>query len=398
MRILLFPASYSPVVGGLQTVVQTLAKHLKHQGHEVRVITNRYPRSLPASEKIDGMQVDRLLLMRPQIDQLRRNRADLFLGSLYYGPDSYRRLRKVFKEFRPDVVNVHFPDHQMPFVMELRKRFEFKLVVSLHGHDVERSFKHTNRSNGGGAELNEFATALRATLKEADAVTAVSHHLLNRASIIEPTITNKSRVIHNGVDIATFQRAVVHPHVKPYVLGVGRLTYAKGFDLLLEAYAEAASGKDVDLIIAGDGEEQESLKNQALRLGLNEKVHFFGQATNEQVVELLNGCLCAAVPSRSEGFGIVALEAVAAGKPLVATEVGGLTEFLRPLANADGNGNEANRPEITLVKPTVDGMTLGLKRFLQSPSNGRAARQTWPFPTEFTAQESGANYEHVFAS
>src|SRR5215475_2714703 len=109
MKAILFPASYAPVVGGLQTVVQALAKYLKDSEHDIRVITNRYPVSLTASETIDGIEVNRLLFIKPQIDQLRRNRADLFIGSLYYGPNSYIRLKRIFNDVRPDVVNVHFP-------------------------------------------------------------------------------------------------------------------------------------------------------------------------------------------------------------------------------------------------------------------------------------------------
>ena len=54
MKVLLFPASYAPVVGGLQTVAQSLAKNLRLRGHEVRVVTNRYPRSLRPHEEIDA--------------------------------------------------------------------------------------------------------------------------------------------------------------------------------------------------------------------------------------------------------------------------------------------------------------------------------------------------------
>src|SRR5262245_13403701 len=228
MKAILFPASYAPVVGGLQTVVQALAKYLKQGEHDIRVITNRYPVSLPANENIDVIEVNRLLFIRPQIDQLQRLRADLFIGSLYYGPDSYRRLRGMFNDFRPDVVNVHFPDGQIPFILKLRQHFTFKLIVSLHGHDVERAF-NAGDGQGGGAGLNGFANPLRAILKEADAVTAVSQHLLSRACMIEPAIKHKSHVIHNGVDPARFHQANSHMHPRPYILALGRLTYNKGF-------------------------------------------------------------------------------------------------------------------------------------------------------------------------
>src|SRR5262249_37085033 len=134
LKILLMPASYPPVLGGLQTVAHALARQLLARGHAVRVATNRYPRSLPAAETLDGVLVQRWPFLRPCWDQLCRGRADLFLASLYYGPSVRARMARLVQRFRPDVVNVHFPDRQAPFVLALRRQFNFRLVASLHGH------------------------------------------------------------------------------------------------------------------------------------------------------------------------------------------------------------------------------------------------------------------------
>src|SRR5262249_6683038 len=121
----------------------------------------------------------------------------------------------------------------------------------------------------------------------------------------------------------------VYPHRRSYILAFGRLIYKKGFDLLLTAFAQIAPRyQEVDLILAGEGEERDALRAQAQQSGLEGRVHFFGRATPEEVVRLLNGCLFVAVPSRIEPFGIVALEALAAGKRVLATRVGGLGELL----------------------------------------------------------------------
>src|SRR5215470_14146655 len=120
MRILLVPSTYPPVLGGVQTVTHNLAKHLLQRGHEVQVVTNRYPRSLPAQETLDGISVRRLLFLLPDLDSLRRRRADLFLASFYFYPLSLWRLRSLMRSFRPDVVNVHFPAQQTQFVLALR--------------------------------------------------------------------------------------------------------------------------------------------------------------------------------------------------------------------------------------------------------------------------------------
>ena len=86
MRVLIVSASYYPVLGGLQTVVHQLALGLMHQGHEVRVVTNRYPRQLSRREIFQGVSITRLLFLKPGLDLLKRRRPDLFLASLFLYP------------------------------------------------------------------------------------------------------------------------------------------------------------------------------------------------------------------------------------------------------------------------------------------------------------------------
>jgi glycogen(starch) synthase len=342
MRILLVPNTYHPVMGGVQTVTHNLAQNLLKSGHEVQVVTNRYPRSLPVREIMDGISVRRLLFLTPDMNTLQRGRADLFLASFYFYPSSLWRLRNLIRTFRPDVVNVHFPDHQINFILALRQRFEFRLIVSLHGHEIERVAVEAQR--------------LRLILREADAVTACSQDLLDKAIGVEPSIAAKAQVIHNGVDPKRFLDKSSHCHPRPYALAFGRLTHKKGFDLLLEAFAQADAVERIDLIIAGNGEEQNALIQQATQLGLERRVHFRGQATPKEVVRLLNGCLFVVVPSRYEPFGIVALEALAAGKPLLATKTGGLAEFLAEFGE--------NRL-VVLVNPGSEELANGLRRMCE---------------------------------
>ena len=379
------PASYPPVVGGLQTVAHNLAKQLLKRGHEARIVTNRYPIDLPPREHVEGVLVDRVLLLKPSLDQLRRRRPDLFLAALYYGPKSYWRLTNVFNEFRPDVVNIHFPDHQISAVLRLRKRFKFRLVVSLHGDDVERFAEGTSRG-----DLPQF----RAVLQAADAVTAVSRDLLDKAKTIEPAIDGKSHVIHNGIDVRRFAEKSRHDHPRPYVLGVGRLVYKKGFDLLVEAFAQCVRENGPDLIIAGSGEQRNILEQQVERLGLREKIHFYGQAPPEEVVKLMNGSLGIVVPSRREPFGIVALEAAAAGKPVVATDVDGLREFMLPLISQQAMSSETNgHAHLMLVDPSPSGIATGLRELFQNAANG--STRDYALSKEFSWDRVALNYERV---
>lgn len=360
MKIVLLPASYPPVLGGLQTASHTLAQRLLRQGHAVLVVANRYPRALPAHEILDGVAVRRRLFLPPHFDDLRQ-RPELFLASLYCHPATLLALRRLWGSFQPEVVNVHYPDRQIPYVLWLRQWRPFRLVVSLHGAEIE---------HWPGSKPNKLPTLLRV----ADAVTACSRYLLDLAIQLEPSVAGKGHVIYNGIDIARFDDRTPYQHPRPYLLAFGRLTRQKGFDMLLEAFARVAPGvPGLDLILAGSGEDHAALLDQVHRLGLAGRAHLIGAATPEQVVQLLNGCRFAVVSSRYEAFGIVALEAMAAGKLVLATRVGGLAEFVDPANNL-------------LVEPTVAGLAEGLQDALRrcddvadsgAANRRRAAAYTW---------------------
>jgi len=280
------------------------------------------------------------------------------------------------RRFRPDVINVHFPDHQIPFVMALRREFDVRLVVSLHGYDIEAVTADESCLNGNGLRDSSYQRSsinrLRSILNEADTVTACSQYLLTKAIGVEPSISDKGRVIHNGIDPKRFENKASYEFGRPYFLAIGRLVHSKGFDMLLDAFARINS--NVKLIIAGEGEEREVLENQARQLGLERRIHFFGAATPEQIVSLLNGSLLVVIPSRFESFGIVALEALAAGKPILASRVGGLPELLMSvrhqvedrLSSTSDAGDKPLDQFMTLVEPTASALASGLTRLLCS--------------------------------
>jgi glycosyltransferase involved in cell wall biosynthesis len=114
------------------------------------------------------------------------------------------------------------------------------------------------------------------------------------------------------------------------VVCLGRVVHNKGFDLLLDAFAELhLRVSDVGLVIGGVGAARGALQEQARRLGLSDRVWFPGQLDRAAVGALLRGAEVFVMPSRVEPFGIVILEAWRAGCPVVASSVGGAPEFVR---------------------------------------------------------------------
>jgi glycosyltransferase involved in cell wall biosynthesis len=371
--------------------VETLARSLKERGQEVRVITNKHPRTLAARELLDGVSVVRWHFLTPRVQQLFSLRPDLFLAGLLYLPLTLARLMILLRLERPDVINLHFVGAPALFVLLARWFVPFRLVVSVHGDDVE-----------GLPQRERFDRWIfRGLLLRADAVTACSRHLLELALAIEPGVKEKARLIHNGIDKPSTQQAAInrgerrelhqgaprrvsslasaetsapsaahlpiHDAFEPpadlaaqpratVVLAAGRMVPKKGFDVLLRA--RAASSQNWQLALIGDGPECGNLKLLVSALRLSGYVRFEGDQPRARVLEEIASADLLVIPSRQEPFGLVALEAMTLGKPVVATSVGGLPEVLHGadalLVDADDPGQLAKAIEDALQRAKCD--------------------------------------------
>lgn len=324
MRILIVASRYLPHRGGLETVVQNLAKECQTSGHEVFIVTNRFPRTLQKDEQIDGLPVRRLHFLYPRWQYLKQGRFDLFIAGCLYFWLTTIQLYWIFRQYKPDVINLHYLGSPGLFLWLLHITLRFPMIVSLHGGDVD-----------GEPNANQFSRWLFCSLtSRCDMVTACSRYLADQAIQLSPNLTSKIRVIYNGVNWDLFAHAPAYPYKRRYIAAVGQLIEHKGFDLLIEAFGDIAkSFPDVDLFIAGDGRMRSLLAELVEKRKLFDRVILLGRVDELTVASLMAGSLFVAMPSRREPFGIVALEAVAAGKQVLATPVGGIPEFLAPDTN-----------------------------------------------------------------
>ncbi len=146
----------------------------------------------------------------------------------------------------------------------------------------------------------------------------------------------KIEIIPNGVDWDEFMNSQRKTSPGVFrILCVGRLEKVKGQAYLIEAFRKIQDKISQSrfpelrllLTLVGDGSEKANLKKKVLELGLNESVEFVGEVRHDNLPEYFAKADVAAIPSLSEGFGIVALEAIASGVPIVASRVGGLTDI-----------------------------------------------------------------------
>src|SRR5216683_3244690 len=125
MRILLVTARYYPHRGGLETVVHHLAKGYRRVGHHVRIVTNRYPRTLPAHEMIDEVPVTRMQFLYPQKRFVKETRLDLLAASCWFVPFTAWSLWQTLQGFEPDIVHLQYLGSPAPFLSLLRRLKKF---------------------------------------------------------------------------------------------------------------------------------------------------------------------------------------------------------------------------------------------------------------------------------
>ena len=136
-------------------------------------------------------------------------------------------------------------------------------------------------------------------------------------------------MIYNGIDLIECAQAVPERRPRPYVLGLGRLVPQKGYDLLVLAFQLLASDfPNHELLIAGDGPESGQLHELVVSLGLESHVQFVGKVDHRTALNLMAGAAAFVLCSPHEPQGIVILEAMAVGCPVVASSGGGVPEIV----------------------------------------------------------------------
>jgi len=175
--------------------------------------------------------------------------------------------------------------------------------------------------------------------------------VVSASQALARSLTVPSRVVPNGYNSAAFRTDGEVSRIPERIAFVGRLIDDKGIRVLLPALAEAtSSGYRPTLAIIGDGEGQSTLREDAARYGLETQIEFLGRLTPEETGQELLRATILVIPSVGwEGFGIVALEGLAAGCHVIASDIGGLPEAVGNVGTLVRPG-DANALARTLVQ------------------------------------------------
>jgi glycosyltransferase involved in cell wall biosynthesis len=305
LKILHLYKDYFPVLGGIENHLRVLCEGLAARGHEVTALVTS--RTRHTHEQRQG--------------ELRVYRAGRLLhaASTPISPAMLRAARTA----DADLVHLHYP-YPPGDLAYFARRDRAPLVVTYHS-DIVRQ-KTLDRLY---APLRERTLAAAARILPTNAPYIQSSPVLRRFAAkcqVVPLSVDLERFASPDRALAAELRARFAPGGEPLALFVGRLRYYKGLHLLIAAMA-AAPG---NLLIVGTGGEEQALRRQVAGAGLGARVHFAGDVSDVALPAYYAAADMFVLPSqlRAEAFGIVLLEALAAGLPLVTTELGTGTSWV----------------------------------------------------------------------
>ncbi|MFB3852635.1 MAG: glycosyltransferase family 4 protein [Vicinamibacterales bacterium] len=289
--------------GGVQAHVRNLADHLERRGHEVMILAPGRPRPVNGPLRIVG---------RPFHVRFNGSRTSVCVSTR-----SLLRIRRIVQAFKPDVVHAHEP--LCPGVsMAATMLARVPVVGTYHAH-YDPSIC--------SALYTAEAWLMSRVWRRVDLGLAVSKAA---AECIESRIETTVRVIPNGIDTSRFSK--VPPNGKPAsrrVLFVGRLDKRKGFPVVVQAFAALAERfPDLLLVVVGDGPDRAFVER--LRPDLRARVVMRGKCRDADLVaDYASAAVFIAPALGSESFGVVLLEAMSAGLPVVASDIAGYREVAR---------------------------------------------------------------------
>lgn len=321
----MFTWEYPPrIVGGIARVVEGLSKALTAIGVEVHVITNEMPGS-PMEENDQGVFIHRVSISSPAPNF----HTWVLLMNHYFA----KRAGLLAKEVGPfDIVHAH-DWLVLPSTAEAKDFFGCKMVSTLHSLEYKRAGGVTSPE---GHMIESFEWWLT---YESSVVIVCSDSMKGDTNWKYQVPDEKIWVIPIGLNPTKFLN--VHPNrdqvrgrygVSPsqkLVLFVGRLTHQKGCEYLIRAIPSVAKYYDARLLIVGDGYMRGELEYVAQTTGEPWRIIFTGFLSDAEVVELMLSADVMVIPSVYEPFGVVALEAMAAKLPIVASDVDGLAEIVK---------------------------------------------------------------------
>lgn len=390
MRILMVSWEYPPhIVGGLGMHVAELAPALAAQGLHAHVITPLLRGGEQEESHPSGIWITRVAL--PQLDHHN------FVSFVTVANQEIERAAIELAQETGGFHLIHTHDWLTAIAaIALKQRWHIPLIATIHA---------TERGRGRGmlhGDQSRQIDSLEWQLSyEAWRVIVCSRFMARQVMDTFHTPSDKIDVVRNGTVLRPnpFQNAEERQQFRRtyatdqerIIFYVGRIVYEKGMHVLLDAMPRLLEHMPIRAVIAGTGPYLDMLKSQADAMRINQYVTFTGFISDEERDKLYHVADVATFPSLYEPFGIVALEAYAAGCPVVVSQTGGLMEVVR-----------SQETGITVLPGNAESLAWGILTTLQKPDETyvRVARALKEVREEYDwlciARETNTVYERVY--
>lgn len=345
MKICILSKMFPPGVGGAETYAYEIANGLGARGHEVDVYTQWVDSVNEQVPTDDNVTVYRITKARKKL---------VTFETLYYSLNARQSID--FEQY--DIVHGTLTPASTILVTPFND-IETPLVLTGHGTSIGET-KSVALETPEDYLLKYFFYPKNVVMdfiagQDAQRVIAISDHA--KSELIERYRFDRERVemIPHGVNTDRFYpREERPPAVNPdqvTLLYVGRIGPRKGIDLALQALSRA-DATDVELLIAGTGRHEQHLRELAAELGVTDRVKFLGYVPDEELPSLYSSADVFVLPSLYEGFGLVLLEAMACGTPVIGTNVGGI-----PTVIDDGETGLLVEREVPALVEAINSLT-----------------------------------------
>lgn len=318
MKILICNYEYPPIGGGGGIFSSLLAGELAKK-HEVTVLTSSW-HSVPS----DYLENEVRIIRVPVIFRKDREVAGL-ISMVSFLPSAIYKGRELIAKNRFDIINTHFVLPTGPVGDYLSRKSGIPNVLTLHGGDIYDPSKFVSPHR-----YLLLRTWIKRLLRRADAIVGNSNDTLNNMQRIYTPELEGAKIplaIKPVKDISASRQSYGLPQNDILLVTVGRLISRKANMQLIDVM-QKISAENVKLIIVGAGPEESLLKKECAIRNFNNKIIFMGNLEEDEKNRILKISDIYVSTSQHEGFGLVFLEAMHCGLPIVCYDNGGHTEFL----------------------------------------------------------------------
>jgi len=312
-------------IGGVAIHLIDLSRYLHQKGHEIFVLASNcddnYEKELNGI-KIYGRKKNLYLnYLKDSLFELNliKKTRERFLGkenilrTLY----NYSNMKYFIKKIKPDIIHIHHIQSEFSFAYEIIKKMKIPYVATTH------SYHSITFSEGKKRERNLYL--VKKNMEDCENLIYVSSHLKLEARELFNKFPKNEVILFNPIDINKFKlldkytcKETLNLKYDKIILYVGSIIKRKGYDILLKSI-ERLGQKDIQVVFIGSGEKEELIQ-LAKELDIINQVTVIDYVSQEELIKYYNASDVVAIPSSSESFGLIYIEAMACGVPVIGTK------------------------------------------------------------------------------